>query len=74
MNKLGTVATAFATAMASSQVLAHPGDHSEGGVFSMLMHFLTEPDHMVFIGITGALACFSYRVYKKINAGKKHQG
>ncbi|KEQ18160.1 hypothetical protein [Endozoicomonas numazuensis] len=74
MKKRGAAITAFTTAMISSQVLAHPGDHSEGSVFSMLTHFLTQPDHMMFIGITGALACFSYRIYKKINAGKKRQG
>ena len=74
MKKLGAILTTVATVMASSQAYAHPGDHSEGGILSMLMHFLTEPDHMVFIGVTGALACFSYRVYKKLNAGKKSQG
>ncbi|WP_257281778.1 MULTISPECIES: HupE/UreJ family protein [unclassified Endozoicomonas] len=71
MKNLSAVSATFATVLASSQVSAHPGDHSEGSVFSMLMHFMTEPDHMVFIGVTGALACFSYRMYKKINAGKK---
>ncbi|WOG28677.1 HupE/UreJ family protein [Endozoicomonas sp. 8E] len=72
MKKLRAVSTATAAVLASSLAFAHPGDHSEGSVFSLLMHFLTEPDHMVFIGVAGALACFSYRIYKKI-AGKKRQ-
>ncbi|WP_422135547.1 HupE/UreJ family protein [Endozoicomonas sp. ALD040] len=71
MKKLRAVSIATAAVLVSSQAFAHPGDHSEGSVFSLLMHFLTEPDHMVFIGVTGALACFSYRIYKKITAKKR---
>lgn len=70
MKKLTQTLAATAVSLASTQVLAHPGDHSEGGVFSSLMHFLTEPDHMMFIGITGFLACISYRVYNKVKASR----
>jgi hydrogenase/urease accessory protein HupE len=70
MKKLEAVSATIATVMISSQAIAHPGDHSGGGVFSMLTHFLTEPDHMVFVGITGFLACICYRLYSRVKASR----
>jgi hydrogenase/urease accessory protein HupE len=43
----------------ASPALAHPGDHGTSG----LVHFLTEPDHLAILALTGlVVAVVVYRV------------
>jgi hypothetical protein len=41
-----------------SAALAHPGDHST----TAILHFLTEPDHLVMLAL--GVAVVAYSVYK----------
>jgi hydrogenase/urease accessory protein HupE len=38
----------------ASPVWAHPGDHGTSG----LAHFLTEPDHLAILALTGLVVAF----------------
>ncbi|WBA81933.1 HupE/UreJ family protein [Endozoicomonas sp. GU-1] len=52
----------------ASQAMAHPGDHSTGGVMTAIWHQLTEPDHLLFAGLVAAAVIVGVKVYQKKKA------
>lgn len=52
----------------SSQAMAHPGDHSTGGVMAAIWHQLTEPDHLLFAGLVATAVIVGVKAYRKKKA------
>lgn len=59
---------ASVSTLIASQAMAHPGDHSTGGVMAAIWHQLTEPDHLLFAGLVAAAVIVGVRVYQKKKA------
>ncbi|WP_422463571.1 HupE/UreJ family protein [Endozoicomonas sp. ALB115] len=59
---------ASVSTLIASQAMAHPGDHSTGGVMAAIWHQLTEPDHLLFAGLMAAAVIVGVKVYQKKKA------
>ncbi len=68
MMKTRLLSVACFSALLSSQVMAHPGDHSTGSIMSSIWHQLTEPDHLLFAGLVAAAVVLGVKVYRKKKA------
>ena len=53
------------TVLASSQAVAHVGDHSENSVMSMVGHFFSEPDHLLISAVVAGAVWFAVSKMKK---------
>ncbi|MBO9483979.1 HupE/UreJ family protein [Salinisphaera sp. G21_0] len=59
---------ASVSTLIASQAMAHPGDHSTGGVMAAIWHQLTEPDHLLFAGLVAAAVIVGVKAYQKKKA------
>jgi hydrogenase/urease accessory protein HupE len=47
-----------AAALAATPALAHTGDHAHAGFFGTVIHFLTQPDHLVPLAAAVGIALY----------------
>ncbi|WP_257297273.1 HupE/UreJ family protein [Endozoicomonas sp. YOMI1] len=67
--KIKLLSLASVSILISSQAaMAHPGDHSAGGVMAAIWHQLTEPDHLLFAGLVAAAVIVGVKAYQKKKA------
>jgi hydrogenase/urease accessory protein HupE len=57
--------TTALVAVSASTAWSHPADHSYLSLGQSLVHLLTEPDHMLYMGLAVAVAYFAFRKYRK---------
>ncbi|MEZ5850612.1 MAG: hypothetical protein R3D68_08195 [Hyphomicrobiaceae bacterium] len=57
----------FASALAATPALAHPGDHGHMAILEAVQHY-AEPDHLAFLALTILVGWLAYRTGRRVEA------